>query len=312
MNGPNPPNLPEGRFDELAVFVEIASAGSLTAAARRLGVPKSTVSRALARLEASLGVMLVRRTRRGHMLTEHGQLLATRAAPHVAGLRDAALALGRDLEEPFGSLRISAAVDVGQVLLGPLLPQFCARYPGVSVEADLSLRYVDLIEEGFDAALRVATRSMPSSSLRVRRLGPIDLRLYAGASYLARRDPPRRAEELAEHDHVMFQPRRGRAKLELEGRGKSEVTVQGRLGGNDFFFIREALVAGAGIGPLPWFVANRDVDAGRLLRVLPNLRLKSASVYWVEPPTSPVPRKLSALREFLFERAPRLLVERGN
>jgi DNA-binding transcriptional LysR family regulator len=301
--------LAEGRFDELAVFVEIASAGSLTGAARRLGVPKSTVSRALARLEASLGVMLVRRTRRGHALTEHGQHLAARAAPHVAGLRDAALALGNDVEEPFGVLRISAPVDIGQVVLGPLLPRFCARYPGVSVEVDLSLRYVDLVEEGFDGALRVSTRPLPSSSLLARKVGPIDLRLYAGSTYLARRDPPRRADELAEHEHVLFSPRRGRAKLEIEGRGRPEISVQGKLGGNDFFFVREAIVAGAGIGPLPWFVASRDVEAGRLQRVLPNLRMKSASVYWVEPPARPAPRKLEVLRAFLLEHAPRLLVE---
>jgi DNA-binding transcriptional LysR family regulator len=301
--------LAESRFDELAVFVEIANAGSLTSAARRLGVPKSTVSRALARLEASLGVLLVRRTRRGHALTEHGQRLAVRAAPHVAGLRDAALALGDDLEEPAGALRISAPVDVGQVVLGPLLPQFCARYPAVSVEVDLSLRYVDLVEEGFDAALRVSTRPLPSSSLVAKKIGPIDLRLYAGSSYLARHDAPRRVEDLAEHESVLFSPRRGRAKLEVEGRSKSELSLRGRLGGNDFFFVREAIVAGAGIGPLPWFVASRDVEAGRLQRVLPNLRMKSASVYWLEAPARPAPRKLEVLREFVLEHAPRLLTD---
>jgi DNA-binding transcriptional LysR family regulator len=301
--------LPLDRLDELGVFVEIAEAGSVTAAARRLGVPKSTVSRALTRLEASLGVSLVRRQTRGHALTEQGRQLAGLAAPHVAGLRDAAHALGHDAEEPYGLLRISAPVDLGQAVLGSLLPAFAARYPNVAVEVDMSLRFVDLLTEGFDGALRVSSRPLPSSSLLARRIAPVEIRLYAGATYLARREAPRRATDLAGHEHVLFQPLQGGAKLTLEGRGRgSEIAVRGRIGGNDFSFLREAIVAGAGIGPLPWFVAKADVEAGRLRRVLPALRLKSAAVYWVQAPDKPTPQKVLALRDFLVERAPRMLV----
>jgi DNA-binding transcriptional LysR family regulator len=304
----SPDSLPLDRFDELAVFVEIAEAGSLTAAARRLGVPKSTVSRALSRLEGALGTALVRRLSRGPALTEQGRQLAALAAPHVAGLRDAALALGRAVEEPYGTLRVTAPVDIAQVVLGPILPAFLARYPSVGIEVDLTHRYVDVVGEGFDAALRVSTRPLPSSTLLARKIAPIDIGLYAGTTYLARREPPRRLEDLALHEHVLFQPQRGRAKLVLEGRGRGEVTVQGRIGGNDFFFLREAIVAGAGIGPLPWFVARSEIESGRLQRVLPSIGLKSASVFWVQPPTRPMPRKLEAFRDFVLEHAARLLV----
>jgi DNA-binding transcriptional LysR family regulator len=304
-----PESLPLDRFDELAVFVEIAEAGSLTAAARRLGVPKSTVSRALSRLEAALGAPLVRRPSRVPALTEQGRQLAALAAPHVAGLRDAALSLGRAIEEPYGTLRVTAPVDIAQIVLGPILPAFLARYPSVGVEVDLTLRYVDIASEGFDAALRVSTRPLPSSTLLARKIAAIDIRLYAATTYLARREPPRRLEDLAAHDHVLFQPQRGRAKLALEGRGRGrDVTVRGRLGGNDFFFLREAIVNGGGIGPLPWFVARSEVEAGRLQRVLPSIGLKSASVFWVQPPTRPAPRKLEAFREFVLEHAARVLV----
>jgi DNA-binding transcriptional LysR family regulator len=301
--------LPLDRLDELGVFVEIAEAGSVTAAARRLGVPKSTVSRALSRLEGALGVSLVRRKTRGPVLTEQGRQLAGLAGPHVAGLRDAALALGQDAEEPYGTLRISAPVDIGQVVLGSLLPAFAARYPNVAVEADLTLRFVDLVGEGFDGALRVSTRPLPSSSLVARTIAPVEIRLYAGATYLARRAAPRRVSDLAQHEHVLFQPLQGRAKLAVDGGGRAaEIPVRGRVGGNDFTFLREAIVAGAGIGPLPWFVARNDVESGRLKRVLPALRLKSAAVYWVQPPLRPTPRKVLALRDFLVEHAPRMLV----
>jgi DNA-binding transcriptional LysR family regulator len=308
MTAPGPESLPLDRFDELAVFVQIAEAGSLTAAARRLGVPKSTVSRALARLEDALGTALVRRQSRGPALTDQGRQLAALAAPHVAGLRDAALALGRGVEEPYGTLRVTAPVDIAQVVIGPILPAFQARYPRVAIEVDVALRYVDLVGEGFDAALRVSTRPLPSSTLVARKVASIEIGLYAGTTYLARRDSPRRVEDLAAHDHVLFQPQRGRAKLTLEGRSRQEITVQGRLGGNDFFFLREAIVAGAGIGPLPWFVARSELESGRLQRVLPAIGVKSASVYWVQPPARPTPRKLEAFRDFVLEHAPRLLV----
>jgi DNA-binding transcriptional LysR family regulator len=297
------------RFDELAVFVEMASAGSLTAAARRLGVPKSTVGRALARLQADLGASLVRRASRGHVLTEAGQQLAALAAPHVGGLRDAMLAVGGGQQEPFGTLRLTAPVDVGHVVLGPLLPVLLQRYPRLHVELELSLRMVDLVGEGFDAAVRVSGKPLASSSLVARRLATIEMHLYASPTYAARRELPRNPEALAAHDHVLFQPQQGKARLRLVSRaGTVEQEVRGRLGGNDFLFLREAIVAGAGIGPLPWFIARQAVEAGRLLRVLPAYGLRGATVYFVYPPQRPVPRKTAALHAFLADHAPALML----
>ena len=140
------------RFDELGVLVTVAEAGSLSAAAKQLGVPKSTVGRAIARLEEELGVSLVRRMARGPALTEPGLVLANRAAPHIAGLRDAAAAQGRESQEAYGLLRVTAPADVGAHLIAPLLPGFFARHPRVRVEIENTLRVVDLVREGFDLA----------------------------------------------------------------------------------------------------------------------------------------------------------------
>jgi DNA-binding transcriptional LysR family regulator len=296
------------RFDELRLFVEVAEAGSLTAAAGRLGLPKSTVGRAIGRLERELGVALVRRLPRGAELTEHGRQLRDLALPHVTGLRDVALALGSGSLEPYGALRITAPVDIGQLVLGRLLPRFIELYPKVALEVDLTTRFVDVLGEGFDVALRVSSRPLPPSSLRVRKIAGVVVELYAAPDYARRHRLPERPEQLGAHEHVLFQAVRGRSRILLEGRGRArEVAVVGRVGANDFFFVREAIVAGAGIGPLPWFVARSEIEAGRLVRVLPGYRLPGATLYWLQAPVRPVPRKLEALRDFLLERAPELL-----
>lgn len=298
------------RFDELAVFVEVAEAGSIAAAARRLGVPKSTVGRAIARVEADFGVSLVRRMSRGPALTEPGQLLANLAAPHVAALRDVSSALGREATEAYGTLRITAPSDLGTLVVGPLVAGFLARHPRIRIEIEHTLRIVDLVGEGFDLALRVMTRPMPPSSLVAKRLARLDLGLYAGVTYLARRDAPKRPDELAHHDHVFFQIGAAKNVLPLEGpKGNVKVAIEARTGANDFFFVREAIVHGAGIGALPWFVANAEVAAGRIVRVLPEHRLAGTIAYLVHAPARPLSPKLQVFRSFLLEHAPRLLVE---
>jgi len=297
------------RLDDFSVFVEVAEAGSLTEAARRLAVPKSTVSRAVARLETALATPLLRRSARGHALSEQGQKLARLAGPHVAGLRDAELALDRPSREPHGTLRVTAPVDLGHALLAPLLPAFLRRHPGLRVETELGSRVVDLIAEGFDAALRVPATKLPPSALVARRLGTVDLWLYASPAYLARSGVPREPEDLAEHEAVILFPRDGTARWNLVGeRGAVTVRVRGRLASNDFLFIRESVSAGAGVGAMPWLVARDEVAAGRLVRILPDHAVRGASLYLVYAASRPLPSKVSAFRDFLLSELPQLLL----
>jgi DNA-binding transcriptional LysR family regulator len=296
------------RLDDLAVFVEVAEAGSLTEAARRLGVPKSTVSRAVARLETALGIALLRRSSRGHGLSDSGRRLARAAAMHVASLHDAGLAIERPAREPHGRLRITAPVDLGQALLGPLLPQFTARHPSVHIEVELTSRFVDLIAEGFDLALRVPANKLPPSALVARRLGGVELNLYAAPSYLARHGSPRQPEDLREKDTVLLHPRDGCSRWTLAGsRGTIAVDVRGQLGSNDFTLIRELIASGAGVGMLPSILAVADLRSGRLVRVLPEYTLRGSVVYLVYPASRPMPVKIAVFRDFLLEHAPPLL-----
>jgi DNA-binding transcriptional LysR family regulator len=306
------PHFPKGfkwaRLDELGVLVEVAESGSLSAAARKLGVPKSTVGRAIGRIEEDLGVSLVRRMAKGPTLTEPGRLLADMAAPHITALRDASAALGRAASEAYGLLRITTIADIGSLVLAPLLPGFLARYPRVRPEIVLALRTVDLVGEGFDVGIRVTLRkSLPSSSLIAKKIGPINVGLYASTQYAARRELPKQPCDLLEHDNVVFFP--GDANdYHMNGpKGAVRVKVPGRVSGDDFFFIREAVVAGVGIGAMPWFMASHELAAGRVVRVLPDYLAMNGAIYLVYPPTKPLPPKVAAFTTFLREHAPRLL-----
>jgi DNA-binding transcriptional LysR family regulator len=305
-----PKKLRHGRLDELAVLVDVAEAGSLTATAARLGVPKSTVGRAIRRIEEDVGVSLVRRMARGAVLTEPGQMLAELAAPHVAALRDATAALGRTSSEAYGVLRVTAPADVGAVVLGPLMPGFLARYPRVRPEIVHTLRVVDLVREGVDVAIRLSLNNrLPSSTLIAKRLGAGDVGFYASMSYAARRELPKHAQDLPDHDHVLLFPG-DRSTYHLKGpKGAVTVRVPGRVSGDDFLFVRGAIVAGIGIGALPWFIARQELAQGTITPVLPEYRLVGGSAWVVYAPAKPVPPKVMAFCSYLLEHGPRIFTQ---
>jgi DNA-binding transcriptional LysR family regulator len=169
------------------------------------------------------------------------------------------------------------------------------------------LRSVDLQREGFDVGIRVALKGLPSSALIAKKLGPVNIGLYAGTQYAARRQLPREPRELLEHDNVVFFP--GDANTyDMKGpKGTARLKVPGRVSGDDFFFVREAVVAGLGIGLMPWFMASHEVAAGRVVRVLPDYQAALGSMYLVYPPAKPLPPKVAAFTAYLREHAPRLL-----
>ncbi len=288
-----------GSLDEIAAFVHVVQAGSFTAAARQRNVPKSTLSRAVSRLEEAMRARLLQRSSRTIALTEAGRAFYDRAAPHIAALRDAAEALG-DEDQPQGTLRITAPPDAGP-FLGELLVRFTARYPLVHVDVDLSTRRQNLIEEGFDAALRAAM-TIDDSSLVGRRIAAPSMRLFASPAYLARRGVPATPEALADHECVLFRPVDGRNEWSFTGPDGAErlVTVTGRIGGNDFAFLRAAARASAGIAMLPTFPGCESDDES-LVRVLPGWSRPSASMFFVYPAGRHMPKKLVAFRDFVLE-----------
>lgn len=256
-------------MNEVLIFARVVEAGSFTAAGRALGLPKSTVSRKVAALEERLGARLLERTTRRLRLTEAGSVLFERARRISVALDEAEAAVGELQSEPKGTIRLTAPVDMGHTWLGPIIARFLAAYPDVHVDIELTGRVVDLLAEGFDVAIRAG--KLADSSLVARRLGRTRIGLFASPDYLSWRGVPEHPNDLAEHAFVLFRGSRFEETLNLQrGAEQLEIHVQGRASANDFTMLRGLCAAGAGIGQLPDVVGALEVEAGRLVPVLPD------------------------------------------
>ena len=283
----------------LRPFTEVHLAGSFSVAAERLGVPRSTVSRAIAALEESLGVRLFQRTTRKVVTTAAGITLFERAQPTVA-------ALDRSLREvpvrddvPAGTLRVTATLDLGAVVLAEAAARFIRRYPRVKVDVWSSNDLVDLVGDSFDLALRVTARTrLRDTSLVARRIGRLEAQLYASPEYLARHSAPRNVSEFLGHEWIVL--RRLHAAATDRALAK-RVADEARIVCNDVFFAREACVAGAGIATLPSFLADDAVAAGKLVRVMPRWNAFTGTVFMVQPSASHVPPRVTAFRDVVLE-----------
>lgn len=285
-------------LDEIEAFVRVVEAGSFTAAAKHLGLPKSTLSRALTRLEEATHARLLRRTTRSIALTESGRRFFDQVAPHVGGLRDAMTVLFDEEDQPKGLLRMTLPVDMGEAILADIITKFVARYPGIEVHVDATGRVVNLVEEGYDVAIRASSK-LRDSSLVARKVGVTDLHLFAAPSYLARRGTPKTAEDLEGHDLVLFQAPGSREESPDLRVGDKRLAA--RLVTSEFAFLRATLTAGAGIGLLPSFHASGDCSDGRLVRVLPDFSRPGGAVYILYPSGRHVPKKVTLFRDFLLE-----------
>ncbi|HET7752975.1 MAG TPA: LysR substrate-binding domain-containing protein [Anaeromyxobacteraceae bacterium] len=281
----------------LTIFEAVARTSSFSAAAKELAMPKSSVSRGVARLESDLGAQLLFRTTRQVSLTEAGTALYDRLTPLLRSVKSALGEVPEREEEPSGMLRVTAPVDLGVLFLAEVVTRYAARYPSVSIELVLTGRVVDLVAESFDVALRVAAK-LEDSSLVVRRAAPVVVQLFAAPSYLARRGTPKTEEELGEHEWVVF--RTGAQKLRAT-RDVRALGSNGRITCDDLLFVREAVARGAGIGLLPTFIAGPDVLAGTLVRVLPRFERNAGHLHIVTPAAKHVPRKVSAFRDLVLE-----------
>jgi DNA-binding transcriptional LysR family regulator len=281
-------------LSRISYFVTVAELASFSATGRKLGVPTSTVSRAVAGLEDELGLRLFQRTTRHVSLTVDGAALYEKLAPAWHAV-SSALATAPERDQPAGALRVTAPPDIGAIFLARAIPRFTARHPLVSVEVWLTSRAVDIVREGFDFAIRAAAQPLKDSSLVARALTPLQIHLYASPSYLARCGTPRSASDLARHELVAFRGWKHERQL-------ASVIRAARVVCDDFLFARAALVGGAGIGFLPPFVARDEVGAGTLVQVLPKVSQQGgARLFLIHANMKQVPKRLSAFRDFCVE-----------
>ncbi|MCV3243503.1 LysR family transcriptional regulator [Mesorhizobium sp. ZC-5] len=282
-------------IEELETFVEVADAGGVSPAARRLGVSKSIVSRRLARLEAELGVQLVARTTRGAALTEAGVTFRDHAAKVVAEIevaRETILPAG-DLR---GRLRIAVPLSFGPTQFAPVLAEMARRHPLLHVHTSYSDRFVDLIAEGFDCSIRVGY--LPDSNLIARRVGPLHGKFVASPHYIEGHGSPETPEELVAHEALM----QGTESWQVtNGDRIATVQPQGRFKADNGTALAVAAAAGLGIAWLPDCLTDDYVASGALVAVMTRHPPPPAGVYVVRPPGQYPARKIQVLTELLIE-----------
>lgn len=290
------------RLDALEAFTAVVEAGSFSAAAERLGIAKSAVSRRLTDLESHLGVQLLRRTTRRLSMTEAGRDFHRRALLLLAEWEEAAQSVSAGQQTLRGRIRLAAPLSFGLLHLRPALTAFCAEHPGVLPDVDLNDRPVNLIDEGFDLAVRIG--DLADSTLVARPLAPVRMLLCASPDYLARHGAPRAPRELADHQGLVYanvsESQQWRF-LDRNGHGES-VRVPVRLRANNGDLLLDAAIAGLGVVATPTFLAYRALREGLLVPLLPDYRLATTRAYVVYPSRRFVPRRVQTLIEFLLQR----------
>lgn len=282
-------------IEDLQTFVAVADAGGVSAAARRLGISKSIVSRRLLRVEAEIGVQLLARTTRGAALTEAGATFrdhAARASAEIDTAREAILPTG----ELRGRLRVAMPLTFGPTHFAPVLAEMAHRHPHLHIHTSYSDRYVDLIAEGFDCAIRSAY--LQDSNLIAKRVGPIRGKLVASRDYIEAHGSPEIPDEIVTHQALM----QGTETWQFMD-GDRIVTVQphGRFKADSATALAAAAATGLGIAWLPDCVTYEYVASGALVPIMTHYPVPPGAVYVVRPPGQHSTRKVRVLTEMLIE-----------
>jgi DNA-binding transcriptional LysR family regulator len=288
-------------LEGLAIFAKVLQMQSFGGAAAELQLSKATVSKAVSRVEAKFGVRLLNRTSRRLSLTEAGKQLAERAA-HILAEGELAESEGiANAAAPRGHIRLAAPMSFGVLRVAPVLPEFLERYPEVSIDLHLSDAHVDLVGEGFDAAIRIA--ALPDSSLVARTLAAMPRYLVASPRYLETFGRPNHPLRLTEHRCVGYASTAGDTwHFSHEQGDTATVRPTGPLRVNNGDAMMPLLVEGGGLGILPEFILREALHDGRLEVVLPDWKVSGGAVHWVTPPGGRRPKRVGLLGDFLAEK----------
>lgn len=279
-------------------FTRAVELGSLSAVARDYGTQQPHVSKVLQALEAELGVRLFERSTTGLKPTEQGRRFHARALLVLEEFDHAVTDAQGRTRQPAGLVRINAPVAFGQLRLNAIVQRFLADYPQVQIELILDDRFVDLVEEGVDVALRLGSALPPAAVAR--HLGTSSRTLVAAPAYLARHAPPTTPEQLAQHDYVRFAwARRGDLVELTSGARTVSVATRGRFRVNHALAIRDSLAAGAGIGLCPAWLVDDLLASGQLVTVLPDWRGEAQQLTLLTPSRRYRPARVTAFMDYL-------------
>jgi DNA-binding transcriptional LysR family regulator len=290
---------PRGDLDAASVFVSVVEAGSFRGAARALGIPKSTVSRRVAELEERLGARLLQRTTRRVGLTEVGEAYHRHARAAVASIVDAERAVSDLGAEPRGLLRVTAPANFGAMMFPQLVAAFMRAEPHVQVSVDFTDRQVDLVEDGYDVAVRAG--ALADSSMIAHRLGSSPFLLVASPTYLRTHGTPKAPRDLAKHDCLIFGLASPASWVFETSRRRVSVDVKGPLSANSFSVVREAAIAGLGIARVPSFFAAEGIRTGQLRALLERYAPPPAALNILYPSARQLSPKVRAFVAFVRE-----------
>ncbi len=300
-----PPNQGNGyppmdRFQEMASFVAVVEAGSFVSAADATNFSKAAVSRHVADLEARLGVRLLHRTTRRLSLTDEGQTYFSRAKEVLAAAEEAEAEISSRSGKASGVLRINAPLSFGILHLAPLWGHFARENPKVSLDISLSDRVVDLVDEGYDLAIRIT--NLPNSQLVSRQIATTQMVLCASPGYMAAHEEIRHPEDLAHHEIISYTYWSGRDEWRFIGPEEKTVTVRihARIHANNGDTCRAAALADQGIILQPDFIVGDDLRRGDLVELLPTWRKQSIGIHAVYPTRKHLPLKTRRMVDFLI------------
>ncbi len=290
-----------------AVFAKVAETGSFARAAEDLALSKGTVSKAISRLETRLGASLFHRTSRRLSLSESGRTALPRAARILSEGEAAEAEAAEQASEPQGLVRLAAPMSFGQEHVAPALPDFLRRHPKVSLEVNLADDMVDLVRDGYDAALRIS--ALADSSLRARRLCAVRLILVGSPAYFAAHGRPEHPSDLTRHPMFGYtnSPTRDALRFVHDDGAEASALVRGPLRTNNAETMRACVLAGLGLAAQPEFVVWRDLAQGRLEAAMCDWRMPAVALHVVTPPGPLRPARVTALIDFFaarFAKAP--------
>jgi DNA-binding transcriptional LysR family regulator len=288
-------------LEGLAIFAKVAECRSFGGAAAELRLSKATVSKAIGRIESKLGARLIIRTARRFELTDAGRQLVGRAAQILSEGEAAEDATRTQARTPRGLVRLAAPMSFGTLHVAPLLPEFLAAFPEISIDLHLSDAMTDVIGEGFDAAIRIAVN--PGASLGVQRLCEMPRYLVGSPAYLDKHGRPTHPLHLAEHRCICYSYTMNTEVWRFtKGSRSASVRPAGPLRANNGDAMMPALIEGAGIGVLPEFFLREALQSNLLERLLPDWSIPLGAVYWVTAPEGPAPKRVEVLGNFLIEK----------
>lgn len=286
-------------LEDVLAFVRVVETGGFSRAAERLGLSKSIISRRVARLEGELGVRLLNRTTRGISPTEAGLDFKTRCVAILNELDAAREAVACREKDVAGTLRLAVPLSFGIARLAPAIAIFAARHLRLAIDLSLSDRFVDLVAEGFDAAIRIGI--LPDASLKTRRLGAVTGMVVASPGYLAQKGIPEKPQALAKHDCLLYS---GGARETWQFRSNRKwlsVRPHGRFRADNGEALRAAAIAGLGIAALPDFLVEEALAQGALIRLLAAYPMPEAGINLLRPGGGPATARFLALADFLEE-----------